>query len=104
MAYCGPPSHKDVQRLPQNRFGGSGKPSRDSVAVIEVIELSGIEVSVGDVAVMRKAHPCGGFEWVVTRTGADIGLKCLTCGRRVMLDRETFERRLREIRRPTPSE
>ncbi|HSV75183.1 MAG TPA: DUF951 domain-containing protein [Chthonomonadales bacterium] len=49
----------------------------------------------GDVVVLRKPHPCGGHEWTVTRTGADIGLRCGRCGRHVMLDREECERRLR---------
>ncbi|MFA6666262.1 MAG: DUF951 domain-containing protein, partial [Armatimonadota bacterium] len=53
-----------------------------------------VEVSVGQIAEMRKAHPCGGLEWSVVRVGADIGLKCIKCGRRVMLPREEFERRL----------
>jgi hypothetical protein len=42
--------------------------------------------------------PCGGYQWTVVRTGADIGLKCATCGRRVLLDREDFERRAKEVR------
>jgi Uncharacterized protein conserved in bacteria len=46
-----------------------------------------------DTAHLRKAHPCGGKTWRVTRIGADIGLECLTCGRRVMLTRDEFERR-----------
>ncbi len=52
---------------------------------------------VGDRAFLRKAHPCGGREWTVRRTGADIGLECGTCGRRVMLDREEFERRVTRL-------
>lgn len=51
------------------------------------------EVQPGDVARLKKAHPCGGREWRVTRTGADIGLECRTCARRVFLSREEFERR-----------
>jgi len=54
-------------------------------------------VSTGDRVILRKPHPCGGSAWTVTRTGADIGLACDTCGRRVMLDREDFERRVRSI-------
>lgn len=56
-----------------------------------------IDVTVGDVVRMRKSHPCGGFEWVITRVGADIGMRCLKCGRQVLLDRETFDHRVREI-------
>lgn len=48
-----------------------------------------------DVVRLRKPHPCGGFEWEVTRLGADIGLRCLECGRRLMLPRSTLERRLK---------
>jgi hypothetical protein len=46
---------------------------------------------------LRKRHPCGGDEWTVVRTGADIGLLCASCGRRVMLDREEFERRVKQV-------
>ncbi|HDQ71413.1 MAG TPA: DUF951 domain-containing protein [Chloroflexi bacterium] len=46
---------------------------------------------------MRKPHPCGGREWEVTRIGADIGLRCLTCGRRVMLPRGKFEKGIKSI-------
>ncbi|MBR2498688.1 MAG: DUF951 domain-containing protein [Clostridia bacterium] len=36
---------------------------------------------VGGVIVAKKAHACGGEEWQVLRTGADVKLKCLKCGR-----------------------
>jgi len=52
-----------------------------------------------DVVRLRKPHPCGGFDWRVTRLGADIGLKCETCGRHVLLDRVTLERRLKTFTR-----
>ncbi|HUT16635.1 MAG TPA: DUF951 domain-containing protein [Anaerolineae bacterium] len=54
-----------------------------------------VKVSVGDVVRLRKVHPCGSYEWRVVRIGADIGLKCLGCARRVLLPRSTFERRLK---------
>ncbi len=62
--------------------------------------MAWVTVAPGDRAILRKAHPCGGTEWLVRRVGADIGLECLTCGRRVMLDREEFERRVRRIEMP----
>ncbi|MHB0999728.1 MAG: DUF951 domain-containing protein [Armatimonadota bacterium] len=64
--------------------------------------MSPIPVGVGDTATMRKQHPCGSFDWEVTRIGADIGLKCLKCGRRVMLTREDFERRVKSLRSTNP--
>jgi hypothetical protein len=56
-----------------------------------------IAVVVGMRVQLRKMHPCGGDEWVVTRTGADVGMVCARCGRRVMLEREEFERRVRLV-------
>ena len=50
---------------------------------------------MGDVVRLRKPHPCGGFEWEVVRLGADIGLRCLGCRRRVLLARSVLERRLK---------
>ena len=44
---------------------------------------------------LRKPHACGGAEWQVTRLGADIGLTCRRCGRRVLLERRTLEKRLK---------
>jgi hypothetical protein len=54
-----------------------------------------IEVYIDDVVRLRKVHPCGSYEWRVVRLGADIGLKCLGCGRRILLPRSTLERRLK---------
>lgn len=50
---------------------------------------------IGDIVHLRKPHPCGGYEWSVVRLGADIGLVCSTCGRRVLLPRRELERRLK---------
>lgn len=44
---------------------------------------------------LRKQHPCGSYEWTVTRLGADIGLECRGCGRRVMLTRRELAKRLK---------
>ena len=46
---------------------------------------------------MRKPHPCGGYEWKIVRLGADIGLECLSCGRRVMLTRRKLAKRVKAI-------
>ena len=54
-------------------------------------------LAVGDVAQMRKAHPCGGDRWRIVRVGADIGIRCLTCDRKVMLPRAEFERRVKRL-------
>jgi len=54
------------------------------------------EISLGDVVKLSKAHPCGSEEWQVVRLGADIGIKCLKCGRRILLERSVFERRVKK--------
>ena len=60
---------------------------------------------LGDVVRLRRAHPCGGDTWLVDRLGADIGLRCRTCGRHVLVERRTSRapaRRVRDARRPRP--
>jgi len=56
-----------------------------------------VNIKLGDVVRLRKKHPCGSYEWEVVRVGADIGLKCLKCQRRVLLQRGIFDRRLKEV-------
>ena len=54
-----------------------------------------MEIRLGDVVRLRRPHPCGGFEWEVVRLGADIGIRCRTCSRRVLLERSVFEKRVK---------
>ena len=54
-----------------------------------------LELKLGDVVRLKKKHPCGSHEWQVVRLGADIGIKCLKCQRRVLLERSVFERRVK---------
>lgn len=56
-----------------------------------------IELFLGDVVQMRKPHPCGGDTWRVVRLGAEIGIRCLTCDRKVLLPRAEFERRVKRF-------
>ena len=55
------------------------------------------ETKLGDVVRLRKAHPCGSNEWEVVNVGADIGVKCLKCQRRVLLARDVYRRRLKGL-------
>jgi hypothetical protein len=56
-----------------------------------------LEIHLGDVVRLKKVHPCGGYDWQVVRLGADIGIKCLKCERRILLPRSVFERRVKEF-------
>lgn len=53
-----------------------------------------VTLYLGDVARLRRRHPCGGDTWRIDRLGADIGLRCELCGRHVMIARPALERRL----------
>ena len=55
--------------------------------------MSGTSFKVGDRITLKKLHPCGGRDWEVYRIGADIGMKCLKCSRRMMLTRRDVERK-----------
>lgn len=56
-----------------------------------------LELKIGDVLRMKKAHPCGGSLWIVSRLGADIGIRCQECGRYVLLARSRLAQRLKEV-------
>ena len=56
-----------------------------------------MEIHVGDVLQMKKAHPCGGKEWLVLRVGMDFRLRCLTCGREMMILRGKAEKSVKKI-------
>jgi hypothetical protein len=60
-----------------------------------MVKSEPVAFAVGDVLRLKKSHPCGGFDWSVVRLGADIGIKCQTCDRRVLLPRRDLERRMR---------
>lgn len=53
------------------------------------------DLQMEDVLCLRKPHPCGNTDWIVVRLGADIGLKCLGCGRRILLPRREVSRRMK---------
>ena len=55
------------------------------------------ELQLNDRVRLRKPHPCGSYEWIVVRLGADIGLECTICERRVLLPRRDLARRLKAI-------
>ncbi len=63
-----------------------------------------LPLQIGDTVQMRKQHPCGGDRWQIVRIGADIGMRCLTCGRKVMLPRTECERRIKRIVATAPSD
>ena len=55
------------------------------------------EYKLGSIVTMKKEHPCGANEWEIVRVGADIKIKCVKCGRFVMLPRIEFNKKLKKI-------
>lgn len=52
--------------------------------------MIGNDFVLGQHVIMRKPHACGSNEWEIVRVGADVKIRCLSCGRVVMLDRLDF--------------
>ncbi len=57
-----------------------------------------MNVQLGDILVMKKAHPCGCKEWKTLRVGMDFRLKCLGCGHEILISRSKAERNIRQIK------
>lgn len=55
------------------------------------------QFQIGQVVRLKKSHPCGSDCWRILRTGMDFRLKCLKCGRSILLPRTRFERRVKQI-------
>lgn len=60
-----------------------------------------MELHPGDIATMKKNHPCGGNTFEITRAGMDVKLKCLTCGHEIIMPRKKAEKAIRSIAAPS---
>ena len=54
-----------------------------------------MDLSVGQTIRLKKKHPCGEDRWEILRVGMDFRLKCLGCGRQIMIPRKAVEKGLR---------
>ena len=61
------------------------------------MENKDLNYKLGSKVIMKKQHPCGSNEWEITRMGADIKIKCLNCGRTILLPRIEFNKKLKKI-------
>lgn len=55
------------------------------------------EYKLGSIVTMKKPHPCGTNEWELVRLGADIKIKCIKCGRFIMMSRIDFNKKLKKV-------
>lgn len=58
-----------------------------------------MDVQIGDILVMKKAHPCGAKQWQVLRSGMDFRLRCTGCGHELLIPRSKAEKNIRQILR-----
>lgn len=56
-----------------------------------------MDYKLNDIVIMKKPHPCGFNEWQIIRVGADIKIKCINCGRSIMMPRIEFNKKLKKI-------
>ena len=61
-----------------------------------------MKFNVGDVVKLKKPHPCGNFEWEITRVGMDFRIKCLGCNHQVLVPRPKFEKSVKTILKQAP--
>lgn len=52
---------------------------------------------LGSIVIMKKPHPCKSNLFEVTRIGVDIKIKCINCGRSIMLSRVDFDKKVKKI-------
>ena len=55
------------------------------------------EYSLGTKVIMKKQHPCGTNLFEVVRVGADIKIKCVNCGRTIMMPRIEFNKKMKKV-------
>lgn len=55
------------------------------------------DYQLGSIVMMKKQHSCGTNEWEITRVGADIKIKCISCGRSILLPRVDFNKKLKKV-------
>ena len=56
-----------------------------------------VEIKVNDIIITKKPHPCKGNTFEVIRVGADFKIKCLTCGKIILIDSETLSKRIKDV-------
>lgn len=58
-----------------------------------------LDIRLGDILTMKKAHPCGCHDWLVLRVGMDFRLRCTKCGHEIMIPRIKAEKNIKKVTR-----
>ena len=59
-----------------------------------------VRMTVGDKMKKKKQHPCGSCRFEVLRVGSEVRIRCMGCGRDMMLDRVKLEKAVRRVETP----
>jgi hypothetical protein len=55
------------------------------------------EYKLNSIVMMKKPHPCNNNLFQITRMGVDIKIKCVNCGRSIMLSRVDFDKKIKKV-------
>jgi hypothetical protein len=55
------------------------------------------DIRLGSILVLKKGHPCGTNQWEITRFGTDCKIKCLGCGRIILIDRVELRKAIKKV-------
>ncbi|MBE3572444.1 MAG: DUF951 domain-containing protein [Moorella humiferrea] len=61
-----------------------------------------MDLRVGDIVQTRKKHPCGSDRWEILRVGMDFRLRCLGCGRLILIPRLKAEKSIKKVEVKSP--
>lgn len=56
-----------------------------------------LHLLINDVVETKKPHPCGGHRFLITRTGMDFRMQCMTCSKEIWIERPKLEKRIKKI-------
>ncbi|HAX02090.1 MAG: hypothetical protein A2Y45_02085 [Tenericutes bacterium GWC2_34_14] len=56
-----------------------------------------MKYQIGDTVITKKNHVCGSDQWQVLRVGAEVKVKCIKCGREVMMMKTDFDKRVKSV-------
>lgn len=55
-----------------------------------------MEFNLGDIIKLKKAHPCGSYDWEILRVGMDFRLRCIGCDHQIMIPRKKVVKSIRQ--------
>ena len=54
-----------------------------------------LNFNIGDTVILKKEHPCGGKQFEILYAASDVKVRCLMCGREMMIPRVKLEKSIK---------